>query len=238
MNKKIVVFTVAMVLLLGVTIGATFAYLQDISNVVTNTFTYGNVEIDLDEAEVDKYGNLVYRDSESSETDATGGINYRVNANEYKLIPSNTYKKDPTVHLTAASEESYLFVKIENGIDEYLIATDTADHKTIANQMKANGWVELSTLDTESELTDIENVWVYTRDGGTVTGSNLDGDDTTTDVKSYKVFDEITVKDDADVTTINATHKLIVNAYAIQADGFGSAVEAWGAIDWNQAYLA
>ncbi len=227
MNKKIVVFTVAMVLLLGVTIGATFAYLQDISNVVTNTFTYGNVEIDLDEAEVDKYGNLVYRDGESSETDEASGTNQRVDANEYKLIPSNTYIKDPTIRLTAASEESYLFVKIESNIDSYLIDADIEGHKTIANQMIANGW-EL--------LDDVANVWVYTRDGGTVTGSNLDDDtDNNGTVKSYKVFDEITVKDNADVTTIDDTHSLKVYAYAIQKDGFSSAVEAWGEIDWDQA---
>lgn len=223
MNKKIIVFTVAMVLLLGVTIGATFAYLQDISNTVTNTFTYGNVNITLDEADVDKYG-----------VEVSGAD--RVTTNEYKLIPAQTYVKDPTVHLAAASEESYLFVKITSTVDDYLIDTDTADNKTLATQMTANGWVLLSTLNGADTLTGIDNVWVYQGDGGTVTGSNLDADTGNNgDIKDYLVFGTITVKDNADVTQITADDQLVINAYAIQADGFDSAVEAWGGINWSQA---
>lgn len=42
MNKKIAMFTIAMVLLLGVTMGVTFALMTDHTETITNTFVAGN----------------------------------------------------------------------------------------------------------------------------------------------------------------------------------------------------
>ena len=54
--------------------------------------------------------------------------------NASKLIPGHTYIKDPTVHVTAGSEDSWLFVKVVDEIAD--IEADT----TVAAQMTANGW--------------------------------------------------------------------------------------------------
>ena len=60
----------------------------------------------LDEQPVDEYG--------------TAQDGARVKANRYKLIPGHSYQKDPTVHLAANSEASWLFVKVEEQLDQEL----------------------------------------------------------------------------------------------------------------------
>ncbi len=204
MNKKIVIFTVAMVLLLGITIGTTFAYLQSITTSITNTFTFGKVAITLDETKVDLYGKPV-----------TGeGAGRFPTGNQYKLIPEQTYTKDPIVHIDPASESSWLFVKVENGITEYEIQTSTDTHKTIADQMVANGWERLDGVD---------NVWVY---GDKVIGTVLGGDNVDLDIE---VFAEFTVAEDAKVEEVKNTDTIVITAYAIQADGLATAAAAWNA---------
>lgn len=93
-NKKIIASLLALVLVIGASIFGTLAYLQDKSEEVKNTFTVGDVQIKLDEADVDVYGKKVSED--------------RVLGNEYKLIPGHSYIKDPTVTVEAGSEESYI----------------------------------------------------------------------------------------------------------------------------------
>ena len=80
---------IAMISVMG-----TLAYLTD-SESVTNTFTIGRVDIVLDEADVDKNGEII-------------DGNDRVKENEYHLIPGQTYTKDPTITVQANSEESYI----------------------------------------------------------------------------------------------------------------------------------
>lgn len=84
MKKKTVAFVLAMVLVFAVTVGVTVAYLTDKTGPVVNTFTVGNVNIDL--------------------TETTG--------NSYKMVPGTTIKKDPKVTVEANSEACWLFVKV------------------------------------------------------------------------------------------------------------------------------
>lgn len=144
--RKALLLVCSAMLLVSITIGATVAFLQDVTTAVTNTFTVGSVSLEngLDEAKVDLYGVPV--------EDAA-----RVTENTYKLIPGHTYTKDPTVHVAAGSEECYLFVTVNNDIVEIEDAT------TIADQMTAKGWVELegnvyyynTTVDAREEKKDV-----------------------------------------------------------------------------------
>lgn len=126
----------------------------------------------------------------------------RVNANEYKLIPGHSYTKDPTIHVAAGSEDCWLFVKLENGLAD----AEAAGTTTIAAQMTANGW----------KLIDSTNN-VYARTGAKGTAG--------TDAAVFANF------------TLNSTVKptdyedaeIVVTAYAIQADGFATAEDAWTA---------
>ncbi|MDY5797799.1 MAG: SipW-dependent-type signal peptide-containing protein, partial [Eubacteriales bacterium] len=95
MKKKLLIMSVAMVLVCAFAVGMTIAYLTSTDEVV-NTFTVGNVQIKLDEAEVDQYGV------------PQGSPAPRVKANSYKLIPGHIYTKDPTVTVLRGSESSYI----------------------------------------------------------------------------------------------------------------------------------
>lgn len=98
--KKTIVMVLAFALVLGVAIGGTLAWLQDITDPVVNTFTEGKVDIDLYETEGSK----------------------KVLAKEYKMVPGDVLTKDPTVEVLAVSEACWLFVKIEeiNNVDTFL----------------------------------------------------------------------------------------------------------------------
>lgn len=189
-KKKVFVTVLCAAVLVVASVLGTMAYLTSTDS-VSNTFTVGNVSITLDEAKVDQYGTAV--------TPAE-----RVKENGYKLIPGRTYIKDPTVHVTAGSEDSWLFVKV---VDE--IAGIEAD-TTVAAQMAANGWTAVEGA---------TNVYAYKT---TVTAG-----------QDIKVFENFTIKGDAAVADY-AGKTITIEAYAIQADGFGTAAEAWAAAPaWN-----
>lgn len=84
MNKKALTAMLAVVLLVVCAIGGTVAWLTDSSDEVKNTFTYGDINIKLEET--------------------TG--------TEYKMMPGNPITKDPKVIVEADSEACWLFVKI------------------------------------------------------------------------------------------------------------------------------
>lgn len=86
-NRRIAM-TFALVLVVALaSVGGTIAWLTDKTDPVTNTFTVGNIDIELDET-----------------TGAT-----------YKMVPGGTISKDPKVTVKGGSEKCYLFVKVEKG---------------------------------------------------------------------------------------------------------------------------
>lgn len=204
-KTKALALALCAVLLVVTTVFVTMAYLTSTTDVVKNTFTYGQVTITLDEAEVDEYGKEII------------GAD-RVTENSYKLIPGHKYTKDPTVHIDKASEDCYVFVRVVDEISG--IEKDT----TVAQQMQTNGWMSLSGVD---------NVWYY---NNKVTSETEDtATRGTTDGVDLLVFGTFTIKDDANVSAYFG--KLItVQAYAVQADGFDSAADAWDAAptEWTE----
>ena len=200
-RSKALLLTLCAVLLVAASVLGTAAYLTSTES-VTNTFSIGQVKITMDEAKVDKYGVAL--------TDAAAG---RGNANEYILMPGHTYTKDPTVHVNKVSEDSYIFVKVENGISAFEAAAVEDGYKTIANQIIANGWNALSGVD---------NVYYreYTKD--TTKDSDLKV------FESFKIADEAN-KNDGWGSVIPTDTKVTVTAYAVQKDGFDDAATAWKA---------
>ena len=197
-RSKALLLTLCAVALVVATVFGTMAYLTS-TDTVTNTFTVGNVAITLDEAKVDTDGKAV--------TPAE-----RVKENNYKLMPGHTYTKDPTVHVAANSENSYIFVKLDNGIANFEAATSTTEggYKKIAEQITANGWAKLEGVDG-----------VYYKE---YTSSNA--------VTDIKVFETFKIADNANTTDgwgqlSGAT--VTVTAYAVQKDGFDTATAAWDA---------
>lgn len=188
--KRTLITVLAMILVCVISVSATLAYLYDKSESVVNTFSVGNVEISLDEADVDN-------DSNTADNVTING-QIRDLANEYKLTSGATLPKDPTVHVSKYSEESYIFVEVVIGND-VAVVLDTAD---ITAQMTTNGWTKLE-----------GNIYYYNE---TVTGlGKANNEDlpvfTTIKVKGTATGDEL-VNAAADGQNITLT------AYAIQAD--------------------
>ena len=84
-SSKAFAAVLALVLVLGCALGGTVAWLVAESDPVTNTFTYGDINIAL--------------------TETTG--------EDYKIIPGVDIAKDPKVTVKADSEACWLFVKVE-----------------------------------------------------------------------------------------------------------------------------
>ena len=133
----------------------------------------------------------------------------RVDSNTYKLIPGHTYTKDPTVHVDANSENSWIFVKVENGISVFEAVTVAGGYTAIAGQITANGW---------TALVGVENVYYkeYT---------------TKTVQDNLAVFQNFQIADEANSNSNweNFNGTVTVTAYAVQKDGFNTASDAWAA---------
>ena len=192
-KTKAMVLALCAVLLFVTTVFVTMAFLTS-EDSVQNTFTVGKVEITLDEAKVDSYGNEIANAE-------------RVKENEYKLIPSHTYVKDPTIHVDSNSEDCYLFVRIQNDLGS----------DGVINGIANNGWVLVEGT---------QDVYCYygVTDGETNSTKQIvkPGED-------KKVFDTFTFGEKAnpnnyDTATKNAM--IIVTAYAIQADGLSDKTPA------------
>lgn len=84
-SSKAFAAVLALVLVLGCALGGTVAWLVAESGPVTNTFTYGDINIAL--------------------TETTG--------EDYKIIPGVDIAKDPKVTVEADSEACWLFVKVD-----------------------------------------------------------------------------------------------------------------------------
>ena len=117
MKKKTVALLLACVMALGVAIGGTMAWLTDNAGEVKNTFTVGDINIDL---------------SESVDTDED-------DIHNYDFVPGDNKVKDPKVTVTGGSEACYLFVKVDVANNS---CTD-ADNNTanpVVDWKIADGW--------------------------------------------------------------------------------------------------
>lgn len=206
MKKKILVACLCVALAVLTVAGTTLAYLTS-QQTVTNTFTVGNVKITMDEKDVDN-------DTNTADNVAING-EQRDKANSYKLMPGQTYTKDPIIRVDANSENCYLFVTVDNQIS----SIEATGNTTVAAQMAANGW---QAVENQTNL----YVYIGKAEGASaplaVAKSN-----------NVPVFEKIVVSDDATNTSLEAVNgkTIVVNAYAVQTEGFTNktAADIWGA---------
>ena len=86
-GMKTFVAMLALVLVIGCAVGGTVAWLVSSTNAVVNTFTYGDINIELTETKPE--------------------------SQQAKIIPGVDIEKDPKVTVKANSEACWLFVKVE-----------------------------------------------------------------------------------------------------------------------------
>lgn len=196
--KKKLMTVLALVLVIALSVAGTYAYLTS-QDTVTNTFTVGKVAITMDEAKVDADGKALLNVP-------------RVDNNSYKLMPGHEYSKDPTVHVTENSEACYVFVKV---VDEIAaIEVDDAANETpnVAAQIAANNWTALEGVEG------VNNVY-YKQVSAAEAKAGID----------LTVFEGFAIIDTINNTELAAYNgkTITVTAYAIQADGFDTAKDAW-----------
>ena len=101
-KTKLISSAISLMLIVCFAITGTVAWLIDATETVQDTFTYGEVNIEL-------------TDGNTSPTNLwkTGEDKRRENTDN-KMIPGATFNFDPYVYVTAASEKCYIFVEIVN----------------------------------------------------------------------------------------------------------------------------
>ena len=206
-KSKALLLTLCAVLLVTASMLGTMAYLTS-TDEVKNTFTVGQVKIKLDEAKANTDGSLV-----------AGAA--RVKANSYKLLPGHTYNKDPMVTVLNGSEASYVKMTVTfskaNELDA-IFAPNGADLINIFNGYDSANWIYKG--NTKDAAADTRTYEFWYKEAVSAP---------TADVALDALFDSITVPGtitNAQLETIEGM-TITVNAYAIQADGFTDAADAW-----------
>lgn len=208
--RRILLLLACAVLLVSLSVGATLAYLTSTTGTVRNTFTVGSVNIKLDEAEVDEYGQ---------------NANGRTSAgNAYKLLPGHTYTKDPTVTVEAKSEDCFVRMIVTINNYDKLEAVYGAG---VLPQNLVNGW--------DSGIWPCESMNV----SGTVAVCefryNKVVPSAVSETKLEPLFTELKVDgqkvNEKNIDTLKEV-SIDIKAHAIQADGFNNDADAaWVAFD-------
>ena len=219
-TKVLALLLCAVLLVVGSVMG-TLAYLTSQDEVV-NTFTVGDVQINLDEANV-----------------ATEDANDRTETgNAYHLLPGQTYVKDPTVTILEGSESSYvrILVKVQN-YSNLKAAFPAEKYPAYYNgevfllEKLVTGWDSNAWVATDS-ITVTDDVATYEfRYYQTVSGPAKNDDEIVDGTALDALFDAIVVPGTVNNTELNNLKyvEIRVEAHAIQSAGFDSAEDAWTA---------
>lgn len=159
-------------------------------------------------------GNVTITMDETDVDDSTKDA-ARDTQNSYKLLPGKTYTKDPIIHVDTNSESCYLFVTIKNEI----AAIEDIDN-SVEKQMEAKGW---------AKVTGVNNLYVYIG-----TEENASDPKVVAAGADVTVFEQIVIKGEGVTNESLKAYDgktIVVNAYAIQAEGFSgkTAAQIWTA---------
>ena len=144
MKKKSLALVLALAMIVVCVVGGTLAWLIDKTDPVTNTFTYGDIDITL------------------AETTGTS----------YKMIPGYTIDKNPKVTVLADSEKCYLFVKVEKSTNfDTFMTYDMADGWTALDDVSGVYYRVVDASATNQEFGVLKNDKVTVR--GDVTKTML-----------------------------------------------------------------
>mgnify|MGYP004698453493 CR=1 FL=1 len=272
MKKKITALCLCVAILAVAVVGASLAYFTDTDN-ATNTFTVGNVKIDLIESKFHREGNDNSGDTSIPDpTQTASGMKYvtdghkaftdaeiKADAETYmadylavkgeNMVPGRGVAKCPYVVNTGAND-AYIRIRVmvPSAANNDFVAVK--DGGVITNQWcttsmlcgefqsgAQTGWPVIEKGVVKNGVT--YDVYTFTRTeplkAGAMTEWNvwnfIGVDKTATSADIQKALDAgaITVvgTDGAQVMALN----VLVEADAIQADGFANATAAWAAFD-------
>ena len=144
---KGLLLSLATVLMVFGLIGSSIAWLMTSTDPIVNVFTYGDIQIKLEETTGDRY----------------------------KMTPGATLEKDPTITVFAGSEDCWLFVKIDESAVEKLsdyIDYNIADGWTALNGVPGVYYREVDSSDQDVSFGVLANDRVTVK--GTVTKEMLE----------------------------------------------------------------
>ena len=202
-GKKLVVLLTALVLIFGLTIGGTVAWLATATNPLENVFTTGDINITLTEP------------------------NYKPNADgKFKFMPGDVFDKDPTVTVLAGSEPCYvrLFMVLRwtDAADGWFGGKDAEDwfDFNTTDFRFVGSYIDDVTGETKVNIYEIR----YIANGGIVTAD-------TDDAVLPALFTKISLPKEltGDKYASLANSKVEILAQAVQSTGFNSADAAFAA---------
>ena len=154
--KKIVTAGLALVMVAGISVAGTLAYLTAQTTEKINTFTVGDISIEL------------------TEPDWTAGTGSE------KILPGDEVPKDPTVTVKANSEACYVYVAIDNGLkldDGTLAGTldiDSANWNVVKTSGDTTVYRYKEVVDTGAADTVLPDVFTTVTVSPSVTSENID----------------------------------------------------------------
>lgn len=253
-KKRFVAILLCMTLVALAAIGATFAYLTSTDS-VTNTFTVGNVKIDLIEfslhrenagvangatsdselwSNVNKEGTNNTSKYKAGDTFYTDAQN-EANAAEYKcenvkLLPGESYHKMPYVKNTG-SEDAYIRIRvmIPADLDTAILNSSMYTSTALNNKEFTMAYDNSGTVERNSVK---YNVYTFTRidplAAGAMTYWNVWG---TIHMDPDTTGEELAEFFGEGKPYADGVFPVLVEADGIQSDGFADAAAAWAAFD-------
>ena len=217
-KKKILVLALTVAMAAILVVGGSLAYLTD-KKTATNTFTMGDVKIELDE------------------TDVKNPTGDRVTSNEYEVYPGAVVTKDPIVH-NVGKNDAYIraTVNVSNWMNlaaayypDFKETFPNDGYKAALNLLVGElgeGWsvVGVTAGDTFTiGQFDAKFILKYTVEG--TNGTLPAGKDTTA------MFQEVKIPAGIDNANNDSFKEVKVVAQAMQANGFDSWEAAFAAFD-------
>ena len=271
MKKKLTVIFLCVALAAIAIVGASLAYFTDTKS-ATNTFTVGNVKIDLIESKFHRTGSDNSGDTSLPDpTTKAAGMKFipdgwtiftddeiKADAEKYSeyigergknMVPGKNIAKSPYVVNTGAND-AYIRIRVmvPSAANNDFVAVK--DGGVITNQWcstaikngefidgKGGGWNNAPAIDKASVTKDgvTYDVYTFTRNKPLAAGAmtewnvwNFIGiDKTATSADIQKAITAGAITETGDTMTLN----VLVEADAIQSEGFDSAAAAWAAFD-------
>ena len=253
-KKRFVAILLCMTLVALAAIGATFAYLTSTDS-VTNTFTVGNVKIDLIESSLHRE-NAGVANGATSDSELWSNVNkegtnntskykagdtfytdaqIEANAAEYKcenvkLLPGESYHKMPYVKNTG-SEDAYIRIRvmIPADLDTAILNSSMYTSTALNNKEFTMAYDNSGTVERNSVK---YNVYTFTRidplAAGAMTYWNVWG---TIHMDPDTTGEELAEFFGEGKPYANGVFPVLVEADGIQSDGFADAAAAWAAFD-------
>ncbi len=192
---KALLLVMCAIVLVVATVFTTLAFLQDTTQTITNTFTVGNVGIDLLEAKVDSYGEYLDASGKSSTTPY-----YQTETgNSFRVVPGESYKKDAIVRVEADSEKSYVFVKVDNKLPEGINLEVDDEWKSLTEDENNTVYYRI----VENDATNVQDLQIFEFDES-----------------GYSVTVESNFITESLITEGASVNNLVeITAYAIQVEG-------------------